>query len=223
MRDQTKNKTEKRGIVIPNYTLGEEIFNAISHGIGALLSVAALILMLVKAKTPLAAVSVSIFGFAMIVLYVISCVYHALSRRVKGKKVLRVIDHCNVFFLVLGTYVPVALLGVGGWLGWTLLGVVFAFAATGISLNGVNVDKFKVSSVICHLVCGWSILFGVPALLNTMGRAGVGWLVAGGAAYTVGSILYGIGSRKKYIHCVFHVFCLIGTFCHFWAVYSYLL
>ena len=212
MRDQTKNKTEKRGIVIPNYTLGEEIFNAISHGIGALLSVIALILMLMKAKTPLAVVSVSIFGFAMIMLYVISCVYHALSRRVKGKKVLRVIDHCNVFFLVLGTYVPVA-----------LLGVVFAFAATGISLNGVNVDRFKVSSVICHLVCGWSILFGIPALLDTMGRAGVGWLVAGGAAYTVGSILYGIGSRKKYIHCVFHVFCLIGTFCHFWAVYSYLL
>ena len=214
---------KKRGITLPNYSLGEEIFNAISHGFGALLSVAALILMLVKAKTPLAAVSVSIFGFAMIVLYVISCVYHALSRRVKGKKVLRVIDHCNVFFLVLGTYVPVSLLGVGGWLGWTLLGVVFAFAATGISLNGVNVDKFKVSSVICHLVCGWSILFGVPALLETMDRAGVYWLVAGGAAYTIGSVLYGIGSKKKYIHSVFHIFCLLGTACHFWAVYRFLL
>lgn len=219
MPDQNK----KRGITIPNYSLGEEIFNAISHGIGALLSVAALILMLVKAKTPLAVVGVSVFGFAMIVLYVISCVYHALSRRVKGKKALRVIDHCNVFFLVLGTYVPVSLLGVGGWLGWTLLGLVSVFAVTGISLNGVNVDKYKVASVICHLVCGWSILFGVPALLETMGRAGVYWLLAGGAAYTVGSILYGIGAKKKYIHCVFHVFCLIGTFCHFWAVYSYLL
>ena len=214
---------KKRGITLPNYSLGEEIFNAISHGFGALLSVAALILMLVKAKTPLAAVSVSIFGFAMIVLYVISCVYHALSRRVKGKKVLRVIDHCNVFFLVLGTYVPVSLLGVGGWLGWTLLGVVFAFAATGISLNGVNVEKFKVSSVICHLVCGWSILFGVPALLQSIGLAGVYWLVAGGAAYTVGSVLYGIGSKKKYIHSVFHIFCLLGTACHFWAVYRFLL
>lgn len=219
MPDQNK----KRGITIPNYSLGEEIFNAISHGIGALLSVAALILMLVKAKTPLAVVSVSVFGFAMIMLYVISCVYHALSRRIKGKKVLRVIDHCNVFFLVLGTYVPVSLLGVGGWLGWTLLGVVLAFATAGIALNGVNVDKYKIPSVICHLVCGWSILFGVPALLETMGRAGVYWLIGGGAAYTVGSILYGIGAKKKYIHCVFHVFCLIGTFCHFWAVYSYLL
>lgn len=218
-----KKEKQKRGIPIPNYTLGEEIFNAISHGVGALLSVIALVLMLIKAKTPLAIVSVSVFGFAMIVLYTISCVYHALSRRVKGKKVLRVIDHCNVFFLVLGTYVPVSLLGVGGWLGWTLLGIVFAFAATGIALNGVNVEKFKVISVVCHLVCGWSILAGIPALLNTMGQAGVSWLLAGGLAYTVGSILYGIGSRKRYIHCVFHMFCLLGTFCHFWAVYGYLL
>ncbi len=216
-------KTKKRGISIPSYTLGEEIFNAISHGIGGLLSIIASVMMLLQAKTPLAIASVSIFGFAMIVLYVISCVYHALSKRVKGKKVLRVIDHCNVFFLVLGTYVPVSLLGVGGWLGWTLLGVVFAFAATGISLNGVNVDKFKVSSVICHLVCGWSILFGAPALLNSMGRAGVFWLIAGGAAYTIGSILYGIGAKKKYIHSVFHIFCLIGTACHFWGVYHFLL
>ena len=223
MEQAANGKAKKRGITIPNYSLGEEIFNAISHGIGGLLSVIALIMMLLKAKTPLAIVSVSVFGFAMIVLYVISCVYHALSKRVKGKKVLRVIDHCNVFFLVLGTYVPVSLLGVGGWLGWTLLGVVFAFAATGISLNGVNVEKFKVSSVICHLVCGWSILFGVPALLQSIGQAGVYWLVAGGAAYTIGSILYGIGSKKKYIHSVFHIFCLIGTACHFWAVYRFLL
>ena len=223
MEQAANGKAKKRGITIPNYSLGEEIFNAISHGIGGLLSVIALIMMLLKAKTPLAIVSVSVFGFAMIVLYVISCVYHALSKRVKGKKVLRVIDHCNVFFLVLGTYVPVSLLGVGGWLGWTLLGVVFAFAATGISLNGVNVEKFKVSSVICHLVCGWSILFGVPTLLQTMGKAGVFWLIAGGAAYTVGSILYGIGAKKKYIHSVFHIFCLIGTACHFWAVYRFLL
>ena len=223
MEQVMSGNAKKRSISIPNYTLGEEIFNAISHGIGGLLSIIALILMLMKAKTPLAIVSVSVFGFAMIVLYVISCVYHALSKRVKGKKALRVIDHCNVFFLVLGTYAPVSLLGVGGWLGWTLLGVVFAFAATGISLNGVNVDKFKASSVICHLMCGWSILFGIPALLSTMGRAGVCWLAAGGAAYTAGSVLYGIGAKKKYFHSVFHIFCLIGTACHFLGVYGYLL
>ena len=214
---------KKLRISVPHYTLGEELVNAISHGLGAGLSAAALVMMLIRAKGALPLITVWVFGAAMIILYTVSCVYHSLSPRLEGKKVLRVIDHCNVFFLVLGTYVPVSLLGVGGWLGWTLLGVVFAFAAAGISLNGVNVDKFKVSSVICHLVCGWSILFGVPALLETMDRAGVYWLIGGGAAYTVGSILYGIGAKKKCIHCVFHVFCLIGTFCHFWAVYSYLL
>ena len=223
MEQVMNSKTRKGGISIPNYTLGEEIVNAISHGIGGVLSIMGLIMMLLKAKTPLAAVSVSVFGSAMIMLYVISCVYHALSRRVKGKKVMRVIDHCSVFFLVLGTYVPVSLLGVGGWLGWTLLSAVFAFAATGISLNAVNVDRFKVSSVVCHLVCGWSILLGVPGLLNTMGRAGVCWLAAGGAAYTAGSVLYGIGVKKKYMHFVFHIFCLIGTGCHFLGVYGYLL
>ena len=214
---------KKLNIRIPNYSLGEEIFNAISHGLGALASIAATVLMLLRAKTPLAVVTISVFGFAMLELYTLSCLYHALSKRTEGKKVLRVIDHCNVFFLVLGTYVPVALLGVGGWLGWTLLGVVFAFAATGMALNGVNVEKYKVISVICHLVCGWSILAGIPALLTTMGRTGVYWLLAGGILYTVGSILYGIGSRKKYIHCVFHVFCLLATACHFWGIYEYLL
>lgn len=210
-------------IRIPHYTLGEEIFNAISHGVGGLLSVLALVLMLARARGTLAAVSVSLFGAAMVTLYVISCVYHALSRRTEGKKVLRVIDHCNVFLLVLCTYVPVALLGVGGALGWALLSVVAAFAVTGIVFNAVRVDKFKVLSVVCHLVSGWSILLGVPRLLETMGRAGVLFLVLGGSMYSVGAALYGLGAKKKYIHSVFHLFCLAGTFCHFWAVYCYLL
>ncbi|MBQ6256337.1 MAG: hemolysin III family protein, partial [Clostridia bacterium] len=135
-------------IRIPHYTLGEEIFNAVSHGIGGLLSVLALVLMLVRARGALAVVSVSLFGAAMVVLYVISCVYHALSRRTEGKKVLRVIDHCNVFLLVLCTYGPVSLLGVGGALGWVLLSVVAAFAVTGIVFNAIRVDRFKVLSVV---------------------------------------------------------------------------
>ena len=118
---------KKREISIPDYTMGEELFNAISHGIGALLGVAALVLMLVRAKGALAVTTVALFGAATILLYTISCVYHALSPRVKGKKVLRVIDHCNVYLLVLGTYIPVALLGVGGARGWWLLGVVLLF------------------------------------------------------------------------------------------------
>ena len=216
-------KAKKRGISIPSYTLGEEIFSAISHGIGGLLSMIASVMMLLQAKTPLAIASVSIFGFAMIVLYVISCIYHALSKRVKGKKVLRVIDHCNVFLLVIGTYVPVSPLGVGGSLGWGLLVGVSAFAVTGIVFNAIRVDRFKALSVVCHLISGWSILLGIPCLLKTMGRTGVIFLLLGGLMYSIGALLYGIGAKKKYMHSVFHLFCLAGTFSHFWAVYAYLL
>ena len=213
----------KLNIRIPHYTLGEEIFNAVSHGIGGLMSAGGMALLLLRARGPLAAASVSLFGAAMVLLYVISCVYHALSRRTEGKKVLRVIDHCNVFLLVMGTYAPVSLLGVGGALGWALLAGVAVFAVTGIVFNAIRVDRFKGLSVVCHLASGWSILLGVPRLLETMGRDGVLWLVLGGALYSIGAALYGIGAKKKYMHCVFHIFCLAGTFAHFWAVYAYLL
>ena len=213
----------KREIRIPDYTLGEEIFNAVSHGLGALLSPAALTLMALRAHGALPEIAVSLFGLAMIQLYTVSCVYHALSRDLKGKKVMRVIDHCNVYLLVLGTYIPVALLGVGGTMGWVLLGMVLIFTVLGVVFTAVDVDRFQLVSVICHLLSGWSILIGIPGLLRTMGWSGLQWMLLGGVMYSVGAILYGLGKKKRYRHCVFHVFCLLGTFCHFWAVYSFLL
>ena len=208
---------------MPLYTLGEEIFHAVSHGIGAGLSVAAMALLLVKAQGALAWVSVFIFGLSMVLLYTISCIYHSLSRRTEGKKVLRVIDHCNVYLLVWGTYMPVALLGVGGALGWTLFAVTGLLTVTGITLTAISVDRFKVLQVVCNLLIGWSILMGFPSLVTTVGHTGILYMVLGGAAYTVGAVLYGLGSRKRYMHSVFHVFCMLGTFCHFWAIYAYLL
>ncbi len=214
---------KKREISIPDYTMGEELFNAISHGIGALLGVAALVLMLVRAKGALAVTTVALFGAATILLYTISCVYHALSPQVKGKKVLRVIDHCNVYLLVLGTYIPMALLGVGGARGWWLLGVVLLFTVLGVVFTALDVDRYQLVSVLCHLGSGWSILFGVPQLLRTLGLKGLGFLILGGVMYSIGAVLYGLGKKKRYSHSVFHVFCLLGTFFHFWAVYAFLL
>ena len=216
--------TQKRlNIRIPLYTLGEEIFHAISHGIGAALSVVALALLMTKARGPMAQITSAVFGTSLILLYTISCIYHSLSRRLEGKKVLRVIDHCNVFMLVWGTYIPVALMGVGGTLGWVLFGVTGAFAVLGITLTAVRVDKYKVPQVICHLCSGWSILFGIRPLLAAVGQQGLLFMLLGGIFYTVGSLLYGLGSRIRYMHSVFHVFCLLGSFCHFWAIYMYLL
>ena len=216
-------ESTRRRICLPDYTLGEELFNAISHGLGALLSIAGLVLMLLRAHGVLPVVSVCVFGVSALALYTISCLYHSLSPRCPGKRVLRVIDHCNVYLLVLGTYLPVSLLGVRGAAGWVLLGVVLAFSALGITFTAINVDRYQLVSVFCHLVCGWSILFGVPALLRHMGPEGLGWLVAGGVCYTVGSVLYGLGKSRKYRHSAFHLFCLLGSFCHFWSVYAFLL
>lgn len=179
--------------------------------------------MLVKANTALEYVTVSIFGTTMIVLYVISCVYHALSPRLTGKKVLRVLDHCNVFLLVFGTYIPVALLGVGGSLGWWLFAFVAAVSVVGIVFSAINTDKFQVLEVVCHLLNGWSILVGLPQLFQRMQFGGVLLLLLGGVFYSIGAILYGVGARKKYMHSVFHFFCLAGTVLQWLSIYLYLL
>lgn len=210
-------------IRIPKYSLAEELWNSISHGLGGIFSIVALVLMLVKANTALEYVTVSIFGTTMIVLYVISCVYHALSPRLTGKKVLRVLDHCNVFLLVFGTYIPVALLGVGGGLGWWLFAFVAIISIIGIVFSAISIDRFQVLEVACHLLNGWSILIGVPQLFEHMQFGGVLLLFLGGIAYSVGAILYGIGARKKYVHSIFHFFCIAGTVLQWLAIYLYLL
>ena len=216
---ERKNKE----ISIPSYSLGEELFNAISHGFGALLSIAALVLMLIRARNALEVTTAAIFGTSMIFLYTISCVYHALSPGLRGKKVLRVLDHCSVFLLVFGTYIPASLLGVSGVRGWLLFGLVAFFTALGIVFTALDLERYQLAAVICQLLSGWSILMGVSNLRAALGLQGLIWMIAGGVMYSIGAILYGIGKNRKYCHSVFHVFCLLGTFCHFWAIYKYLL
>ena len=213
----------KKEISIPSYSLEEELFNAISHGLGALLSVAALVLMLIRARNALEVTTAAIFGTSMIFLYTISCVYHALSPGLRGKKVLRVLDHCSVFLLVFGTYIPASLLGVSGVRGWLLFGLVAFFTALGIVFTALDLERYQLAAVICQLLSGWSILMGASNLRAALGLQGLIWMIAGGVMYTIGAILYGIGKNRKYYHSVFHVFCLLGTFCHFWAIYKYLL
>ncbi len=210
-------------IRIPNYSLGEEIFNSVSHGIGALLGIAALVLMIVRARGPLAIVTVSLFGAAIICLYSMSCIYHALAPHIRAKQILRVLDHCNVYVLVFGTYIPATLLGVGGALGWVLFGLVGCASVVGIVASAVDVDRFQKLETACHLVSGWSILLGVRPLLGNIGTTGLIYMVLGGVMYSIGAVLYALGTKKKYRHSMFHVFCLLGTFFHFWAIYQYLL
>lgn len=214
---------QMRAISIPSYSMGEEISNAVSHGFGAILSAAALVLMLVRARGALAVTAAALFGSVMILLYTMSCLYHALPPSLSGKRVLRVLDHCNVFLLVFGTYIPASLLGVCGVRGWVLFSVVAFLTLLGIVFTVINMERFQTAAVICQLLSGWSILIGASDLLNTAGVQGFVWMIAGGVLYSIGAILYGIGKRRMYFHSVFHVFCLLGTFCHFWAIYQFIL
>lgn len=215
---------EKRErISIPKYTLSEELINSISHGIFALLSIWGLVMLIIKAQGALAITTVTLYGTTMILLYTISCIYHALSPRVTGKKVMRVLDHCNVFLLVFGTIIPIALVGIGGSLGWVYFGIVAFITVLGITFSAINVDKNEKIEVACHLINGWSALFLVKPIINNIGIYGLILIIAGGFIYSVGSILYAVGSKKKFMHSVFHFFCIAASICHYFAIYLYVL
>jgi hemolysin III len=164
-----------------------------------------------------------VYGISLILLYTISCVYHSLSPKLRAKKVLRVIDHCNVFLLVAGTFTPVCLVVLNGVNGWILFGIIWTVTLVGIILNSIDVDKFNMASVACHLLAGWSMLFMINPLMNNFNKMGLIFLVIGGLCYSVGALLYGIGAKKKYFHSVFHFFCLAGSIFHFFMIFSFIL
>lgn len=205
-------------IRIPNYSLGEELINSISHGLGALLSIAGLVILLVNSHSAMAAVTSSIYGSTMIVLYVISCIYHGLSKRTRAKGVLRVIDHCNVYLLVAGTFTPITLSLIGGVIGWVWFAIVWIITIIGIVLTSIDVDKYSFASVVLHLALGWSCLICYKPLFGAMDGTEILFLVLGGVFYSIGAALYGIGKKKKYMHSVFHFFVLAGSIFHFFMI-----
>lgn len=215
----------KHRISIPKYTLGEELMNSITHGIGAGLGIAALVLCVVKSCRPLDGYKLAssiVFGLTTTLLYLMSCLYHALKVN-RAKRVFRVIDHCTIFLLIAGTYTPYTLITLRGTVGWVLFGVVWGVGILGIVLNAVNLRRYAKVSVACYIMLGWVVLFSIKQLVASLAPTGLWLLLAGGIAYTVGAILYGIGAKKKYFHSVFHFFCLFGTALHFFSIYLYVL
>lgn len=212
-------------ISIPKYSLSEELLNSISHGVGALFGIVGTVLCIVKAANtgdPWRIVSSAIFGASVLLLYLMSCLYHALKVNM-AKRVFRVIDHCTIFLLIAGTYTPFTLVTLRGTIGWLLFGIVWGMAVLGITLNAIDLKKFSKISVACYLIMGWTILAAFQPLADALAPQGVALLVWGGIAYTVGAILYGIGAKVKYFHSVFHFFCLAGTVLHFLSIYLYVL
>ena len=211
-------------ITIPNYTLGEELINAISHGIGVLLGITALVLTIVfsaKNNNAIGIISSSIYGGTMIIMYLVSCLYHALSPKLKAKKVFQIIDHCDIYLFIAGCYTPYCLSLIGGTTGWIIFVIIWISAIIGVLLNAINLEKFQVPSMIMYLVMGWMIIFSYNSISALLPKAGLILLITGGISYTVGAIFCGLGTKKKYFHSIFHFFVLLGSTLQFFSILLY--
>lgn len=210
----TRTKLSDRHL--PDYTRGEELVNMISHIVGGALGVVVLfvcLLLSINQRSAWAIVGSAIYGVSFIQLYTISSVYHGL-RPGTAKKVLQIIDHCSIYIFIAGTYTPVMLCSLRpvhpAW-AWSLLGVVWGIAALAIVLNAIDLKKFAIFSMICYIGMGWCVIAGIKPVIEVVPAAGLWLLVAGGVVYTLGAIAYGLGKKKRYMHSLFHIFCLGGS------------
>lgn len=202
----------------------EEIANAVTHGVGALASAAAgavLVTLATMNGTRLQMISAIVFGASLVMLYTASTLYHAIpSANVKRR--LKVFDHCAIYMLIAGTYTPFALVGLRGVVGWWLFGLSWGLAAVGIVFKLFFTGRFKLFSTLVYIGMGWMAIFAIRPMIVKIPIAALIWLLAGGVAYTAGTIFYH-NERLRYSHAVWHLFVLAGSACHFVAVMSQVL
>ncbi len=209
---------------IKYYSPAEERINVVSHAIGIGLSIIALVLLFTKAVMLgdiWHIISFSIFGISLITLYSASTFYHSAKNPDRRKR-LRVFDHAAIFVLIAGTYTPFTLITLAGSTGWIIFGIAWGIASIGIVLKLFFTGRFKIVSTLMYVFMGWIIVFAVKPLINNLSADALFWLASGGAAYTIGAVLYSI-KKIKFNHAIFHILVLIGSACHFISVYFYLL
>lgn len=213
------------------YTLGEEIFSSVVHGIGALLAIAALVILIVitaiRGGNALDIVGVCIYGFTLILLYTMSTLYHALANE-KAKKVFKIFDHSSIYFLIAGTFTPIifTVLKSTGKLTWVIFGFVWTIALLGTFMYAMFPKRFKILNVLSYVIAGWCALFLIPNLVSELTAIkcmkSIYWLLAGGISYTVGIVFYAI-RKVRYFHPIWHIFVLAGSICHFFCILTYTL
>ena len=218
----------KREITIPDYTKGEEIFNMVSHIVGGALGVVSLVLCIVFSaihRNPWAVVGSAIYGTSLIALYTVSSVYHGLHRGT-GKKVMQVIDHCTIYFLIAGTYTPVLFCSIRPEhpaIAWILFGIVWGCAALGATFTAIDLKKYSVFSMICYIGMGWCIVLAWKPTMAALGTYGLLFMLLGGIAYTIGAVLYGLGKKKRYMHSMFHLFVVLGSLLQFFSIFFHVI
>ncbi len=213
---------------LPSYTKGEEIFNMSSHIIGAGLGITAIVLCIIKsviATDAWAVVSSAIYGSSLILLYTASSVYHGL-RPGMAKKVMQVVDHCTIYFLIAGTYTPILLTSirkVNPTVAWVLFGIVWGVSSIATVFTAIDLKKYSKFSMICYIGLGWCIVIASKIALEAITTNGLVLLLLGGVAYTVGAVIYGLGKKHRYMHSVFHIFVVLGSLLHFFCVLFYVI
>ena len=206
------------------YTLGEDIANSVTHGIGVALGIAGLAVLVSLAARegdPWRIVSLSIYGTTLILMFLASTLYHSL-RIPRVHRLFRILDHSAIFLLIAGTYTPFTLVTLRGPWGWTLFGIVWGLAAVGIVLKTIFIERFAVLSAAIYIAMGWVVVLAFKPLLDSLPGAGVLWLVAGGVCYT-GGVFFFAAKRIPYNHAIWHLFVLSGSICHFIAILLYVL
>lgn len=209
---------------IMEYSAREEIANAISHGIGVLLSIAALVLLVVNAAMYgdiWHIVSFSIYGASLVILYSCSTLLHSFQNK-KVKDVFEILDHAAIYLLIAGSYTPYLLVTLRGPLGWSIFGIIWGLAFSGMILKIFYVKRFILISTLCYILMGWLIVFAFKPLYSNLAFGGIVWLVIGGLLYTFGSLFY-VWRRVPYHHAIWHLFVLAGSICHFFSIIRYVL
>ena len=209
---------------IKYYSPGEERINIISHAIGFVLSIVALVLLLIRASAHGNAwhiVSFGIFGLSLVFLYAASTLYHS-AKKPESRNRLRIFDHASIYVLIAGTYTPFTLVTLNGPTGWMIFAMSWGLAITGIILKLFFTGKYHLLSTLMYVFMGWIIVFAIKPLIENLSSEGLFWLIAGGVAYTTGAVLYSI-KKIKFNHAIFHAFVLVGSFSHFVSVFFYVL
>ncbi|HCT29253.1 MAG TPA: hemolysin D [Bacteroidales bacterium] len=207
-----------------SYSANEERINVISHAIGFVLSIIALIFLVSKAFSHggiMQIVSFSIFGVSLCILYAASTLYHN-AKDIEKRSHLKIFDHASIYVLIAGSYTPFTLVTLYGKTGWIIFCITWGAAIIGIILKLFFTGRFSIVSTIMYVIMGWVIVFAVKPLINNLSSDGLFWLFAGGVAYTIGAVLYTIKSIP-FNHAIFHLLVLIGSFCHFISIYFYVL
>ena len=214
--------------VLPDYTRGEEIMNMVTHIVGGAIGIVALTLCVIRSalhSNVWGIVTSAIYGTSMITMFTISSVYHGLKPTL-GKKVMQVIDHCTIYFLIAGTYTVIVLSAIRPaypWLGWGLFIFEWAMAALATTFTAIDHHRYGVFSMICYIGMGWAVIPFWRQTLEVMTAPGFWLLLCGGIAYTIGSVLYGMGRTRKWMHSVFHIFVNLGELLQFLSIVLYAL